>query len=314
MAPLSEHSLLHLTSVASRHLPAYAGERPSGTPRWGATARQSSSSTRARRQGLGSALWEAAVTAGADRAWAHGDLPSAAGLAAAYGLDRVRELHRMTRELTAADVAPVELPSGFTARTFEPGRDEQAWLETNAAAFATHPEQGSLTREDLDQRMAQDWFDPADLSSSSRRPPPDGSPRSTGPRSSPATRRGGPTVVTATKERGRPGGPTVVTATKERGRPGGPTVADRDEGAGTTGWARGRDRDEGAGRPGGPTVVTATKERGRPGGPTVVTATKERGRPGGPTVVTATKERGRPGRSMWSGWTRHTRARGWPDR
>lgn len=164
VAPLSEHSVLHLTSVASRHLSAYAGERLAGYAQvWADGAAELVVDPASRRQGLGSALWEAAASAGADRAWAHGDLPSAAGLAAAYGLVRVRELHRMTRELSAADVAPVELPPGFTARTFAPGRDEQAWLETNAAAFATHPEQGGLTREDLDQRMAQDWFDPADF-------------------------------------------------------------------------------------------------------------------------------------------------------
>src|SRR5580765_1849246 len=86
VAPLSEHSLLHLTSPLSRHLFAYAGE-----------------------QLVGSALWEAATEAGADRGWAHGDLPGAAGLAAAYGLERVRELHRMTRVLTADDRTDVTL-------------------------------------------------------------------------------------------------------------------------------------------------------------------------------------------------------------
>ncbi len=48
-------------------------------------------------------------------------------------------------------------------RTFEPGRDEDAWLALNAAAFAHHPEQGSLRRADLEQRMAEPWFDPAGL-------------------------------------------------------------------------------------------------------------------------------------------------------
>src|SRR5580765_1056215 len=69
----------------------------------------------------------------------------------------------MTRVLTADDRTDVTLPDGYTARAFVPGQDEEAWLVTNAAAFATHPEQGSLTRADLDQRMAQDWFDPADF-------------------------------------------------------------------------------------------------------------------------------------------------------
>lgn len=52
------------------------------------------------------------------------------------------------------------LPEGVTVRTFEPGRDDAAWLAVNRAAFAHHPEQGSLTQQDLDDRKAEPWFDP----------------------------------------------------------------------------------------------------------------------------------------------------------
>lgn len=122
----------------------------------------------ARRQGLGSALWAEVVARhpGA-RVWAHGDLEPARGFAAAQRLEPVRELHKMSRPLTSDDAAgsaaeaATALPSGFTARSFVPGQDEQTWLETNAAAFAHHPEQGRLTLADLRERLAQPWFDPA---------------------------------------------------------------------------------------------------------------------------------------------------------
>lgn len=45
-------------------------------------------------------------------------------------------------------------------RTFLPGLDEPAWLELNARCFADHPEQGSISLADLQQRMSQPWFDP----------------------------------------------------------------------------------------------------------------------------------------------------------
>jgi mycothiol synthase len=46
-------------------------------------------------------------------------------------------------------------------RTFEPGRDEPAWLALNRRAFAHHPEQGQWDAIDLADREAEAWFDPA---------------------------------------------------------------------------------------------------------------------------------------------------------
>ena len=46
-------------------------------------------------------------------------------------------------------------------RTFEPGRDDEAWVALNHEAFAGHPEQGSWTLEDLQRRVREPWFDPA---------------------------------------------------------------------------------------------------------------------------------------------------------
>ncbi|MGQ1839352.1 mycothiol synthase [Kocuria turfanensis] len=118
-----------------------------------------------RRGGIGAALAAALAgeTAGTVRAWAHGGHPAAAALAARHGLVPVRDLHRLLRPLGDAPDLPLpeEMPAGYRLRAFEPGRDEDEWLRVNAAAFAGHPEQGRMTLEDLRQREAEPWFDPA---------------------------------------------------------------------------------------------------------------------------------------------------------
>ena len=115
-----------------------------------------------RGRGLGGRLLAAVLDTGGKgvRLWAHGDLPAAARLAAGFGMTRARALWRMRRPLTTPLPAP-ELPEGVRLRTFEPGRDEEAWLALNARAFADHPEQGSWTLEDLKRRQQEPWFDPA---------------------------------------------------------------------------------------------------------------------------------------------------------
>ncbi|HEU5420037.1 MAG TPA: mycothiol synthase [Streptosporangiaceae bacterium] len=117
----------------------------------------------ARRQGLGLALVRALIAeAGPQRLrlWAHGDLPAASRLAAAAGFRRTRSLWQMRRSLTSQIDRP-RLADGITVRTFAVGRDEDAWIELNRKAFASHPEQGSWTRADLDLREREPWFDPA---------------------------------------------------------------------------------------------------------------------------------------------------------
>lgn len=117
-----------------------------------------------RRRGYGAAL-VGALLAGAQgqgiRLWAHGDLPGAAALARSAGFTRFRALWQMRMSLAKAPAASPALPPGITLRPFTPGQDEAAWLRVNRRAFADHPEQGSWTREDLELREAEPWFDPA---------------------------------------------------------------------------------------------------------------------------------------------------------
>ncbi|WP_275558916.1 mycothiol synthase [Streptomyces sp. 5-6(2022)] len=97
------------------------------------------------------------------RIWAHGGHASARHLAQVLGLTLFRELRQMRRPLgSLAELGLPEptFPEGVTVRTFRPGEDDAAWLAANAAAFAHHPEQGSLTQRDLDDRKGEPWFDP----------------------------------------------------------------------------------------------------------------------------------------------------------
>jgi mycothiol synthase len=93
------------------------------------------------------------------RLWAHGADAAANELAAAHGFHRVRRLYQLRRSLYAP-LDPVELPAGIRLRAFDAQRDVDAWLALNSAAFTDLPDQGGWTRADLEQRMAEPWFDP----------------------------------------------------------------------------------------------------------------------------------------------------------
>ncbi len=118
--------------------------------------------------GVGRRLVEQALAEpGEVTAWSHGNHPAAARLAAAYGLERVRDLWVMRRPVgEGAEALPaLRVPDGVTLRGFDPERedDADAVLRVNADAFAHHPEQGGMDADDLAARMAEDWFDPAGL-------------------------------------------------------------------------------------------------------------------------------------------------------
>jgi mycothiol synthase len=123
-----------------------------------------------RGQGHGRALGSALLAASGKRlrVWAHGGHSAARHLAQVLGLTLFRELRQMRRSLEedgvdgggAGGLGEAVLPEGVTVRPFVPGQDDAAWLAVNSEAFAHHPEQGALTQRDLDDRMAQPWFDP----------------------------------------------------------------------------------------------------------------------------------------------------------
>ncbi len=136
----------------------------------------------ARRQGQGRALLEAALAEDGPlpvTAWSHGDHPGATALAESAGFRRTRELLVLTRPLTddvkptvtgpvAGDAATSTHTLGVThatslrIRAWREG-DADELLRVNAAAFAHHPEQGSMDAANLAERMAEPWFDPAGL-------------------------------------------------------------------------------------------------------------------------------------------------------
>ena len=170
--PLSEHVLLHLPRGGDRngrnvlvreHGEVLAYAHLDVTDAVEGSSAELAVAPHARGRGLARALVEQLLAQSPDgrlRLWAHGDAPAAAALASGMGFRRNRVLLQMRRPLTDA-LPPVVLPDGVTLRTFEPGRDEQAWLELNNLAFAEHPDQGGWTPDDVEVRMAEPWFDPA---------------------------------------------------------------------------------------------------------------------------------------------------------
>ena len=115
-----------------------------------------------RGHGLGGSLLAEVLAEHPDatRAWSHGNHPAAARLAERHGWRRVRDLWVMRR--SAEPRPPVEPPPGVEVRSWQDG-DRDELLRVNAAAFASHPEQGSMDEANLALRMAEPWFDPAGL-------------------------------------------------------------------------------------------------------------------------------------------------------
>ncbi len=85
-------------------------------------------------------------------AWSHADHPAARRLAARHGFERTRELWVMRR--SASGLPTGGAPDHVLIRGYA-DRDVDGILRVNAAAFASHPEQGAMDRADFDARVGE---------------------------------------------------------------------------------------------------------------------------------------------------------------
>lgn len=169
VAPVGEQVLRELAASGTEHLVAGDGAAVLGYLNLTAGSQDAAPmaelvvAPHARRRGIGAAMVRAALarTDGAARFWAHGTLPAAQSTAQALGLATVRELLQMRRSLRG--LPQPTIPPGVSIRTYAGPGDDAELLRVNNAAFSWHPEQGGWTAEDLAQRRAEAWFDPAGL-------------------------------------------------------------------------------------------------------------------------------------------------------
>ncbi|CAB4659256.1 MAG: GNAT family N-acetyltransferase [Actinobacteria bacterium] len=65
----------------------------------------------------------------------------------------ILKIHRSLQELLP------QTHQGFTIETFDPEAHKQAWLKLNNTIFINHPDQGNWALADLENRIAEPWFD-----------------------------------------------------------------------------------------------------------------------------------------------------------
>ena len=144
----------HMIATTDGQIVGYAQRHDGGVP----TGELVVSPVR-RGQGIGTALLDALIGRGPVQVLAVGNRLAAQALARSHGMQPRRTLLIMERSLEDP-VPDTAVPDGVIIRTFRLGADEDDWIAVNARAFTDHPEQGRITRRDLDDRLAESWFDP----------------------------------------------------------------------------------------------------------------------------------------------------------
>lgn len=153
--PLNEEARLSLTRTDASHFLGTDGNQLLGYLNWqpALNTTQLVVDPTHRRQGIGTRLWGKLPQPSG--LWSFGNLEAAQGFAAANRLRPARVLAKMTRSLSGF---PTQLSPRLSLRSFR-SEDAAALLAVNAAAFAHHPEQGTLDATGLAARMAETWFD-----------------------------------------------------------------------------------------------------------------------------------------------------------
>ena len=181
VAPFGEHKWLRLTRgdadstalllwqgsdlVAAAHCDVFALPRPGGGRRLAAEVVVHPGQ---RNAGLGRRLIDEVAALARRRGaaevhvWAYGNAPAAQRLADAYGFVAERTLLQMVLPWEKLP-GPPDLPPELRVRAFDPPGDAYRWLALHNHVFASHPEQSQWDALDLQVRLEQPWFRPADL-------------------------------------------------------------------------------------------------------------------------------------------------------
>jgi len=70
----------------------------------------------------------------------------------------MRHILKLHRDLTTQSLP--QRSHEFTIECFNTATHKQAWLDLNNKTFAQHVDQGNWAMADLENRMAEPWFDP----------------------------------------------------------------------------------------------------------------------------------------------------------